>query len=180
MNTFSVRRISRCELDEFRSVRLEALRLHPNAFGASYEDWCQKPTEFFAERIDTDNVFGGFDSENKLQGIIGISCSTTPKLRHVATIWGMYVRAEMRGTGLAKLLMKAALEAANSVSTVKLSVATTNYPAQALYRSFGFREWAIDVAALYVDGVFYDELLMRLDLKADECSKKPLFDGNLL
>lgn len=166
MNTCSVRRISNCELDDFRCVRLEALRLHPEAFGASYEDWNQKPTEFFADRLRTDNIFGGFDSENRLQGIIGISCNTAPKSRHVATIWGMYVRVEMRGTGLSKLLMKAVLEFASSVSTVKLSVATTNYPAQALYRSFGFREWATDIAALYVDGVFYDELLMRLDLKS--------------
>lgn len=165
MKAFFVRRINRCELDDFRSIRLEALRLHPNAFGASYDEWRQKPAEFFAARLVTDTVFGGFDGEGKLQGIAGISCSTEPKLRHVATIWGMYVRAEVRGYGLSKLLMKAVLKAATPASTIKLCVATTNQHALALYRTFGFRVWATDIDALYVDGLFYDELLMRLDLK---------------
>ena len=166
MKAFTVRRINDSDLDDFIRIRLEALRLHPAAFGASYEDWKQKSAEFFAERLRVENVFGGFDLQNTLQGMIGVSSNTAPKLRHVATIWGMYVCAEMRGTGLSKSLMAAAIEAASGAKTIKLSVITTNRAAQILYRSFGFREWATDTAALCVDGVFYDELLMRLDAES--------------
>lgn len=166
MKAFTVRRINDSDLDDFIRIRLEALRLYPAAFGASYEDWKQKSAEFFAEKLRVERVFGGFDLQNTLQGMIGVSSNTAPKLRHVATIWGMYVRAEMRGTGLSKSLMAAAIKAASGAKTIKLSVMTTNRATQILYRSFGFREWATDTAALCVDGVFYDELLMRLDAES--------------
>ena len=46
MKAFTVRRINDSDLDDFIRIRLEALRLHPAAFGASYEDWKQKSAEF--------------------------------------------------------------------------------------------------------------------------------------
>ncbi|MFE0588096.1 hypothetical protein [Pantoea vagans] len=51
MKAFTVRRINESDPEDFRRVRLEALLLHPDAFGASYEDWSQKPAPFFAEKI---------------------------------------------------------------------------------------------------------------------------------
>jgi len=113
VKAFTVRRINESDLEDFRRVRLEALLFHPDAFGASYEDWSQKPATFFAEKLRTNHIFGGFDLHNTLQGLIGLSCSTSPKLSHVATIWGMYVRAGMSGSGLSSGLMEAALEAAS-------------------------------------------------------------------
>lgn len=163
MERFTVRRITENELGDFKKLRLEALLLHPDAFGASYEECERKPLRFFAEQLRTNNVFGGYDDHNILQGMIGVNRSALPKLSHVANIWGMYVRYEMRGSGLSSRLMEAALEAAGSAKTLKLSVVTTNRSAYALYRSFGFTEWAIDTAALCIDGVFHDEFLMRRD-----------------
>lgn len=167
METFTVRRITESELDDFRKLRLEALRLHPEAFGASYGECSQKPMQYFAEQLRTSHVFGVFDVHNTLQGMIGVSRSSLLKLSHVANIWGMYVRAGLRGCGLSAGLMDAALEAASSAKTVKLSVVTTNQAAYALYRSFGFKEWATDVDALCVDGMFHDEFLMRRDSSTD-------------
>lgn len=163
MEAFKIRRIIESDLDDFRKLRLEALRLHPEAFGASYDECSQKSLQFFAEQLSTSHVFGGFDVNNTLQGMIGVSRSSLLKLSHVANIWGMYVRAEKRGSGLSAGLMDAALEAASSAKTLKLSVVTTNRAAYALYRSFGFTEWANDTAALCVNGVFHDEFLMRRD-----------------
>lgn len=161
MNALTVRCLTEQDCEAFKQVRLEALRLHPEAFGASYEAWSQQPATFFAEKLRSNLVFGGFDSENTLQGVIGLRCESAPKLRHIATIWGMYVRADLRGSGLAALLMTAALEAAGPARTVKLAVVTTNQAACALYRAFGFITWATDTAALCVDDVFYDEFLMK-------------------
>ncbi|WP_435956094.1 N-acetyltransferase family protein [Dryocola sp. BD626] len=163
MEAFTIRRITVSDLDVFRELRLEALHLHPEAFGASYDECSQKSMQFFAEQLQTSHVFGGFDVHNTLQGMIGVSCSSLLKLSHVANIWGMYVRVGKRGAGLASGLMDAALEAASSAKTVKLSVVTTNQAAHALYRSFGFKVWATDADALCVDGVFHDEYLMRRD-----------------
>lgn len=163
METFTVRHLVESDLDDFRKLRLEALRLHPDAFGASYEECNQKPLQFFAEQLRTSHIFGGFDVHNTLQGMIGVNRSPLPKMSHIANIWGMYVRAGKRGSGLAARLMDTALESASSAKTIKLSVVTTNRAAYALYRSFGFTKWATDIAALCVDGEFYDEFLMRRD-----------------
>src|SRR5471030_312900 len=163
MNTFAVQRIRSSDVDDFREIRLEALRLHPDAFGASFADESQKHPEFFAERLQSNAVFGGFDRKSRLQGIIGISVNPAPKLCHVATLWGMYVRADMSGTGLSLALLRAALLEAGAGMIVKLSVVATNPSAQRLYRSVGFTPWATDCRALCIDGVFHDVLLMRRD-----------------
>lgn len=111
------------------------------------------------KKLRTNYVFGGFDLHNTIQGLIGLSFSTSPKLSHVATIWGMYVRAGMRGSGLSSGLMEAAQKAASSVRTIKLSVVTTNHAAYALYLSYGFTNWATDPAALYAKGIFMTNIL---------------------
>lgn len=61
MKTFTIRRLNESDMDDFRRVRLEALRLHPEAFGASWEEWSLKPDQFFAERLRNNVVFEGFD-----------------------------------------------------------------------------------------------------------------------
>ncbi|WP_430438603.1 GNAT family N-acetyltransferase [Pantoea eucalypti] len=64
----------------------------------------------------------------------------------MATTRGMYVRTEMRRSGLPSALIKAALKVATSAKTVKLSGVTTNHATYALYRSHGFTERATDTA----------------------------------
>ncbi|PWK94309.1 hypothetical protein C7431_11145 [Pantoea allii] len=86
MKAFTVRRINESDLEDFRRVRLEALLLNPGAFGASFEDWSQKPAQFSPGKLRTNYVFGGFDLHNTLQGMIGLNCSTSPKPSHVAAI----------------------------------------------------------------------------------------------
>lgn len=61
-------RIIESDLDYFRKLRLEALRLHPEAFGATYGECSQNPQPFFAEQLRASQVFGGFDAHNILQG----------------------------------------------------------------------------------------------------------------
>ena len=51
VKAFTVRLIIDSDVNEFKMVRLEALRLHPNAFGASHENCIQKPTLIFVEQL---------------------------------------------------------------------------------------------------------------------------------
>lgn len=85
-------------------------------------------------------------------------------MRHIASIWGMYVRPAARGTGLSRLLMAAAVDDARTTCrSIRLSVVSSNGAAIRLYESFGFKAWAIDTEALKVGDVYHDETLMRLD-----------------
>ncbi|WP_155774431.1 GNAT family N-acetyltransferase [Rhizobium etli] len=45
-----------------------------------------------------------------------------------------------------------------------LSVVSSNVAAIRLYRSMGFKEWAVEVEALKVGDIYHDEILMRLEL----------------
>ncbi len=159
-----IRRLSPNDASAFRALRLEGLARHPDAFGASYDDEAGQPLERFAERLAGNVVLGGYDGTEALRGVIGIRKATAPKVRHIATIWGMYVSPGSRGSGLGDRLVQAAIaEARASCTSVRLSVVTSNAAALRLYERAGFTIWAVDRGALCVDGVFLDEALMRRD-----------------
>ncbi len=83
------------------------------------------------------------------------------KMRHKGVLWGMYVRPEARGTGLAAALVERLLsEAQGIVEEVRLAVVTTNEAAIRLYTRYRFKEYGIERRALKMDGRYYDELLM--------------------
>lgn len=164
MQRFSIRRLERGDAADFRDIRLEGLSRHPEAFGASYEEELEYSETQVAERITNNAVFGGFAEDGTLAGVIAVARSKGAKMRHIATIWGMYVRPEARGTGLSRLLMGAAVDEAKATCrSMRLCVVSSNDAAIRLYESFGFRAWAKDIEALKVGDVYHDEILMRLD-----------------
>ncbi|MBM7047814.1 MULTISPECIES: GNAT family N-acetyltransferase [Rhizobium] len=164
MHRFHIRRLDRDDASIFRDIRLEGLASHPEAFGASYEEELEYSEAQLGDRIESNAVFGGFADDGTLAGVIAVARSRGAKMRHIASIWGMYVRLEARGTGLSRLLMAAAVdEARTTCRSIRLSVVSSNRAAIRLYESFGFKAWAIDTEALKVGDVYHDETLMRLD-----------------
>jgi GNAT superfamily N-acetyltransferase len=148
----------------FREVRLEGLRNHPEAFAASFDEEARHPLDVISQRLRDGAVFGGFGCNHALDGVVGVAKGQSAKVRHIATIWGMYVRPAARGTGLAAKLLNAAIaEALLDCRSIRLSVVSTHEAARRLYARAGFQEWAVHRAALNIDGAFFDEVLMRLD-----------------
>ena len=156
----------------YRDIRLEALRTHPEAFGASFEQEAARPLGFFAERLSGQEgmtgptgisgnvIFGGFQDAAVL-AIAGFIVQSGLKREHKGTLWGMYVRPEARGTGLASLLVEAVLDhARDRVELIQLSVIADNVIARRLYASLGFEPYGIEERALKVEGRYLDEVLM--------------------
>jgi ribosomal protein S18 acetylase RimI-like enzyme len=159
---FSIRRLSATDAEGFRSVRLEGLERHPSAFGASFKEESSRPLSFFADRLETNHVLGA-ENEGRLSGVAGFRLHDGEKTRHRGTLWGMYVRQEARGTGVARRLVDGILDHARArVEQVALSVWAENPTAIALYKSAGFVVFARDERSLKIDGVYYDELLMQI------------------
>lgn len=80
----------------------------------------------------------------------------------------MYVVPAARGTGLARPLLEAAIAHARQqpdLRQLQLGVTVGNAPALHLYPSLGFVEYGREPAALCVDGRYYDEILMQLELQ---------------
>ena len=167
-----IRELTNTDAAEYRPLRLRALKEHPTAFGSSYEQQKDWPLEVFAERLSetpgsTDSFLLGCFVEGNLVGSIGIFRHPEPKSRHLATIVGMHVAAELQGRGYGRALLGAALERARKMPgllIVHLAVESTNEAAKSLYQSFGFETYGVERQALFVDGEYFDENLMALKL----------------
>ena len=158
--SFVIRPLRPDEPALYRDIRLEALRLHPDAFGASFEDETARPLGFFEQRLTANVIFGGF-RDQELLGTAGFMPETGAKRAHKAHLWGMYVRAAARGTGLARQLVEAVLDhAKDRVELVQLSVVSGNAAARRLYQSLGFTPYGIEERSLKVGGRDLDEVLM--------------------
>jgi len=156
----TVRELIPGDAGAFREVRLEALRLHPQAFGSAYTVEAREAVDDFAARIARGGLFGGF-IDGQLQGIAGFSVRTEARLIHKGYLGGMYVREPFRGTGLADAIVEAVLAHARTrVEHILLSVASPNLSAVRFYRRMGFEPYATEPRAMKVDGIHIDEILM--------------------
>jgi RimJ/RimL family protein N-acetyltransferase len=157
---FLVRPLRSDEAGLYRDIRLEALRLHPEAFGASYENELAQPLAFFAGRLSGNVIFGGFRDQTLL-GTAGFMIQAGAKRAHKGLLWGMYVNRAARGTGLARQLVEAVLDHAREhVELIQLSVVADNMGARRLYSGMGFEPFGIEARSLKVDGCYFDEVLM--------------------
>lgn len=160
-----VRRLDTADAEAFRALRLEALRLEPDAFGSTYESEAADPPERFRATLAPGRVFGLF-RDRMLVGIAGYSVDAWEKSRHKAGLWGMYVQPQARGRGAGTALMRALITAAASeVEILQLKVVSTNQAALALYRALGFEQYGLERRALKQGTRYDDEVLMALDLR---------------
>jgi ribosomal protein S18 acetylase RimI-like enzyme len=155
------------DLTAFRAVRLDALRLHPRAFGTSYEEEIVYTLDDYAAGWPTPPgvVLGGFVGD-RLVGITGLRVEPRIKQRHKGFIYSVYVDPAFRDFGLAAGLVDAAIAIAREAKLrlVWLDVAVGNDGARRIYDRLGFRTFGIEPRGLLVDGAFVDEEMMVLDL----------------
>lgn len=166
-----IRPLTAADATAYRSLRLQALRDHPEAFGASYQDEAARSPEMTARRLDggpLNRVFGAFAGDD-LVGTAGfIVPDRSAKSRHKGLLVGVHVAPAHRGHGLGRALVTAVIDHARAhVVLLQAAVGVTNAPALRLYESLGFRRYGREDKALRVDGVFVDEALIVLDFAAD-------------
>jgi ribosomal protein S18 acetylase RimI-like enzyme len=155
-----IRRLTAEDASAYRDLRLSALRDHPAAFTAAHEDEAGQPLGFFADRLANGAVFAGVGA-GQLDGMAGFYIRDGLKTRHRGMLWGMYVRPEARGTGLAAALIDAVKAHARPlVEEILLGVGTDNPAAIARYRAAGFVRCGGERRAIKIGDRYYDEILM--------------------
>ncbi|MFC7692864.1 GNAT family N-acetyltransferase [Paeniroseomonas aquatica] len=161
---FTLRRLGAADAAAFRDLRLLGLRRHPEAFGAAFEEEAGRPLAWFAGRLEVHAVWGGWQTgAGPLAGVVGLQLNGVAKARHKGVLWGMLVRPEARGGGLATALAGALLEHARShVEEVRLSVGASNPAAIRLYARLGFSAYGVEPRALKLGEAYCDEVLMAL------------------
>ena len=162
---FTVRPVTPADATTYRALRLEALRLHPTAFASDYATHADKPAEFWEQRVQNHegkDLLLVAEANNALVGMCGIRRADGVKYQHNGTIWGVYVQAAWRGTGMAEALLQGCIAWAkqHAVSIVKLGVSTNNATAIKFYLKCGFSIYGVEPLALRVDGADYAEFLM--------------------
>jgi GNAT superfamily N-acetyltransferase len=160
-----VRRLGPADAAAYQAVRLDALRRHPCAFRASFDEELGQSLADIASRLETDAIFGGF-CEGVLCGLAGLEVPPARNKRHKGVLFGVYVCPDRRRAGLGAALVGAAIEHARGcVEQVHAAVVVTADPARALYRKLGFLPYGLEPRALKVGDEYFDQelLVLRLD-----------------
>ena len=162
-----IRLLTPADAPAFRALRLEGLKTVPEAFTAAYEIECTYPVCHFADLIAKNVVVGGFGPAGDLVGVIGLHVPASPRTGHMGEVWGVYVRSDGRGTGLAGRLMVEIVEIARktaALETLSLGVGAYNVAARRTYEKAGFRPVAHLPRLLKVGDRYIDEIVMHLTL----------------
>ena len=159
-SSLAVRRIQADQVDAFRRIRLEALRSEPTFYASSYEDWVSLSVDEWQQRL-RDPVFVAFRDDEPV-GITGLLRQRASKMAHRATIIMVYVRKNLRGTGLARNLLGTVADYARDIGILQLELAVSaeNPAAIRFYLREGFSEVGRIPAGFLHDGREIDDVMM--------------------
>jgi RimJ/RimL family protein N-acetyltransferase len=161
-------RLTSADVERFRELRVEGLRNDPDGFRYSVAEDDAISSELWAARLDRSFVIAVVRADGELAGVGGFSRLEGDKLEHKGLIWGMYVRAEARGTGAADAIMRALIDHARTrVRQVQLTVMSDNARARAFYERHGFVAYATEPQAVRQGSEYRDETSMWLLLADD-------------
>jgi putative acetyltransferase len=98
----------------------------------------------------------------KIVGVAGINVSSSPRLRHCASL-GIMVHKDFQEKGVGTKLLESIIDLADNwlmLVRVELSVFVDNERAIGLYRKFGFEIEGTKKKAVIRNGEYVDELIM--------------------
>ncbi|MBD2867474.1 GNAT family N-acetyltransferase [Paenibacillus arenilitoris] len=167
---YSIRTLREADAALYKELRLNALIVDPEAFGATYERDAALTLETFAERLKPSKdkfVLGAVTEDDRLVGIVTFIRDTGMKTAHKGNVYGMYVAPEARGSGLGKALLLELVSRARTcdgLEQIHLTVVSGNDSAKKLYEALGFEIYGVEPNALKWQGRYWDEDLMVLRL----------------
>ncbi|MED3024446.1 MULTISPECIES: GNAT family N-acetyltransferase [Bacillus] len=163
-----IRLLTKEDAKQYWELRLQALQVNPEAFVTTYEEAIRQENPI--KRVEnnltatTSCTFGAFNEKNQLVGVVTLLTEEKEAYKHKGHIVAMYVDASNRRSGLARELIRKAIERAieMSLEQLNLGVVSTNEPAKKLYESMGFKTYGIEKRAIKMNGVYSDDEHMVL------------------
>ncbi len=162
-DALEIRRLSGADAAAYRTVRLEALRGHPDAFRSSFEDDEPLPLDYWVAHLDGQFVLGGGRVGQALGAMAGLAIDARSKTRHRGYLVSVFVTPDLRGTGLAAGLVAGVIaEARRDLEELLLVVSAHNAAAITLYRRLGFEDRWTETRSLKFSETYADEMTMSL------------------
>jgi len=165
MANFQVVKLTPEEWQLYKQIRLEALKVEPQAFGSRYAEVLQRPDSHWQERLKEaqagEKSWLLFAQENdRIIGMIGAYCEEGSDAVDIISV---FVTKEKRGQGVASALMAAILKEVGkggAFRKARLTVNAGQTAAVTLYRHFGFQIVAEQPGVLG-DGNVYPGYIME-------------------
>ncbi len=157
------------EWEEYKEIRVRALKEEPRAFSSRHEEAIKYPDEKWQQRLR--DVFDGKSVMlfAKLNGqIVGMMGAyqdeeEQDKENKAASIFGVFVAKEARGKGIATKLLTQLIDEAKTLwnlQKIHLTVTKEQEAAIRLYEKFGFQAIG-EKEELEGDGKTHTELIME-------------------
>lgn len=159
---YYIRQLSPADLELYRAIRLEALRLEPGVFGSNYAREAAFTKGVWQQRLShPDAASFGLFYDGGLVGITGIIIQRPGE----GTLVASYIRKEYRNRGLSALLYGARLAWARDkgLKTVVVSHRKSNQASKTANQHFGFR-YTHTQMTLWPDGQEEEKLFYILAL----------------
>ncbi|MDD2516086.1 MAG: N-acetyltransferase [Candidatus Gracilibacteria bacterium] len=163
MKEIIFRKIKPKDWQEYKKIRLEALQEEPIAFGASYEEKIIENENNWKISIKKSSIFFALDND-EIIGIMGYWFETNLKTKHIAKIFGVYLKEKYRKKGIGDKFLKFILKQIiqnKEIKKIALAVNTKQKGAIKLYEKNGFEIVGKLKNELFYSGQFYDEFLME-------------------
>jgi ribosomal protein S18 acetylase RimI-like enzyme len=159
-----IRQLTLNDFDTWKEIRTEAVKLHPESFGESYEAVIKQDISWFEKSLQNGTIFA-YEQNGKMVGIVGTYPMQPQNMRHRAVLFGLYIKDGYRKSGIASALVKHIINfVAPTHRQIHLCVNTKNSAAVALYQKQGFVIYATEPDALLIGDKYYDDYLMMRKL----------------
>lgn len=158
------------EAEAYKALRLEGLTKDPISFANTYDEMAVRTVDDIIAELKANIVVGVLMENSELIGVGGIRREAPGKMNHKGIIYGNFVRQDVRGRGVGKLIMSDLEKRARATAPsdllpafeeLQLRVVEGNEPAIRLYKSMGYKEFGFAARAVRYQGKYVGEHYMH-------------------
>jgi len=154
---------------EYLALRKESEIEYPQYVGPSAERELIAGTDNISSTMDSYSeegtiIFGAFHNQ-ELVGVLALSRRLSPKFKHRAFIWGMYIYKSYRKSNVGSLLINYVKDWSaknDEINVLWLQVTETNKPAVSFYKKHGFITYGTEPMALFTQDKYHDVHYMQV------------------